>query len=265
MVGVIIGRFQTPYLTDGHRFLIDRVFERHADVIILIGVSKGQPTKRNPLGYEERRTMLQKSYPTALIEAIEDRLSDTEWSQAVDSIIHGLRLNEATLYGCRDSFITYYSGEHKTCILETPHEVSATGVRAQVSKEVLDSEHFRRGVIYATTKRIPSPFLTVDVAMIKAVARVTGDLAQWYDYYVLLAKKSGEQYFRFIGGFVDSSDESITHSAKRELFEETGGVEADDFKLIGETRINDWRYAKDEENIFTCFFTCKYIFGTLRS
>jgi len=246
--GVIIGRFQTPYLTKGHRYLIDTVYNNHHNVIIFIGVSVGQPTKRNPMDYTTRKLMLDDCYPNAIILPIKDNVSDSVWSENIDNSIISATHKDAILYGCRDSFINYYSGKFKTVEIETPHDDNATDIRKKVAENCNCSEQFRAGIIYAISNRFPSPYTTVDVAMIK-------------DDKILFGKKKGEPFYRFIGGFLDSPDESIAFAAKRELSEETGGVEADNFELIGESKINDWRYRNDEENIFTALFKCKYIFG----
>ena len=49
-VGVIIGRFQTNKLHEGHINLISHVLSNHKKTIILLGVSRVQNTKKNPIG-----------------------------------------------------------------------------------------------------------------------------------------------------------------------------------------------------------------------
>ena len=47
-MGVIVARFQTPYLTPGHCELIETVRSRHAKFAIVLGVARVIPTKTNP-------------------------------------------------------------------------------------------------------------------------------------------------------------------------------------------------------------------------
>ena len=48
-VGVIVGRFQTPYLHEGHCKLIDTAMKNHYKVLIFIGVSSTKNTIRDTL------------------------------------------------------------------------------------------------------------------------------------------------------------------------------------------------------------------------
>lgn len=100
-----------------------------------------------------------------------------------------------------------------------------------------------------------SPYLTIDIA-----------ICDKFKDQVLLAKKKDEIGYRFVGGFVDSIDESIKSAAKRECSEETGGnLELINFKIIGESKIDDWRYRDSKEKLFTVFFKCDYINGDFKA
>lgn len=56
-VGVIIGRFQTNKLHEGHINLISHVLSNHKKTIILLGVSRVQNTKKNPLDFASRKAI----------------------------------------------------------------------------------------------------------------------------------------------------------------------------------------------------------------
>ncbi len=51
---VIIARFQTPHLHEGHKQLIGMVKENHAKLIILLGVSPIMSSRKNPYDYYTR-------------------------------------------------------------------------------------------------------------------------------------------------------------------------------------------------------------------
>lgn len=251
--GVIIGRFQCPYLTKGHKFLFESVLTQHKNLIVLVGNHQSQPTERNPLDFITRKLMIQSEYSNAIILPLKDETSDLLWSAGIDTAIESVCKKENCIIYCsRDGFIKHYSGSIKTKELYSDLPDNASEIRKLVSGKSVDNQLFREGVIYGLSNRFPSPYIAVDIAMIKEGEDV------------LLGKKKGEVNYRFIGGFVDSLDESILLAAKRELLEETGRIEADEFELIGEAKIDDWRYKRDKEKIFTVFFKCKYIFGRVR-
>lgn len=243
--GAVIGRFQTPYLHEGHKSTIDKVLERHENLIICVGVHRGQNTTKNPLDFRTRQLMIQVEYPEAIILPIPDMKSNEKWSQNLDRQIALVvpPMTKVTLYGGRDSFIPYYSGKIETQELESPDVfISATNLRDDVMEKVMNSVQFRAGVMYATGRRYPSPFVTCDLAIVR-------------DSKVLLVQKPDEEGWRFMGGFVDSTDGSIRASASREKDEELG----DDLKIgpltyITDIRVDDWRYASTKEKIFTVFY-----------
>ncbi len=160
------------------------------------------------------------------------------------------------LYGSRDSFLNNYTGIFPAQEIETQITDNATELRHHAACNIECSEQFRKGIIYGIHNRFASPYLAVDIAMIDRTN-------------VLLGRKEGNDLWRFIGGFVDSSDDSMEAAARRELMEEASskengsGIYADGFKLIGETKIMDWRYKDDDENIFTALFVCNYISGVI--
>jgi nicotinamide mononucleotide adenylyltransferase len=61
-VGVIIGRFQTNRLHEGHINLISHVLSNHKKAILILGVSRVQNTKKNPLDFASRKAMIQKLF-----------------------------------------------------------------------------------------------------------------------------------------------------------------------------------------------------------
>ncbi len=249
-VGVVVGRFQTPLLTEGHLHLLSYMCERSQTNVVFIGVHSSQPTKRNPLDYATRKRMVEGMYKGINVFPLHDQHSDELWSKNLDDKIEeefSDELCEVTLYGSRDSFISNYHGRYKTVEVECVQCHSSTELREKTGQYPLDSPLFRAGVIYGAHKRFPSPYLCVDVTVIK-------------DGKFLFCKKPGEDKLRFIGGFVDSKDDGITATAIRELWEEAQVV-GKTFTLIGEAKINDWRYVKDEENIFTNLFVFTYAGG----
>jgi len=260
-VGVIIGRFQVSSLHDGHKGLIDHVRSHHKKVLVLIGSTPGiRATRRQPLDYHTRMLMVQEEYPDVIVAPVSDMPSDEDWSVAVDQrIFDTFGGGSAALYGSRDGFIPYYSGSHQTVELAASIEISGSKVRKDVSDEVRSHEEFRRGVIYASFARFPTMYATVDIA----VVRQTDKRAAWE---VVLGRKRNDPpgTFRFPGGFADPvKDHSFLDTAKREVEEELPGGIYKDFKCIGSSIIEDWRYRSESDSIMTTVFVATYEGGEI--
>ena len=241
-IGVVIGRFQTPVLHEGHTKILDTVTGLHSNVIVFLGVPKIQNTKRNPLDFSTRCKLIKESYPDVIIMALPDNRSDEKWSENVDNIISTLFPEQpAILYGSRDSFIPYYSGKNKIQELEPTNTHNATEIRQETANKVLDTEDFRAGVIYGISKQRPVTYPTVDIVVAN------------YDGQILLARKPSEDKFRFVGGFVDRTDDCYETAARRELYEETklSGLKP---VYVASQQIKDWRYAREESGIMTTLF-----------
>lgn len=250
-VGIIIGRFCTHELTEGHKDLIDSVRARHNRVIIFLGSSTLRNTKNYPIDLKHRAAMIRETYPDVDIGSIPDNRSNEAWSKQLDKEIGALLMpgQTCTLYGSRDSFIRAYSGKNHTCELEAEINVSASQIRKEIMINYPSSVDYRAGLIAATGMHYPIAYQTVDVAIL--------DLPK---NRMLLAKKPGETKWRFVGGFSDPRSNSLEDDAKREVQEETG-LEVANIQYIGSTSINDWRYRSEQDKIKTAFFAADYVFG----
>ena len=259
-IGVIIARFQTPYLHEGHKALIDKVLERHDKVMVLLGVTPALATPENPLDYVTRRVMVVNDYPEIEVQALSDKSTDEEWSSVLDSTVRRIfPIGRVTLYGGRDSFASHYSGNFEVREFDgydvPSMDTSATQLRKKIANsKPLGSRDFREGVIYSCTNRYPICFPTVDVAVIKY--NHDGEVS------VLLGTKHGlDTRHVFIGGFVDAKDKNYEAAASRELLEETNSsIGVSTMKYFGSYSIDDVRY-KGQDKIKTMLFTTKYQFG----
>lgn len=259
-VGVIIGRFQVPDLTIGHKFLFNKVIEQHSTVVVLIGCAPVR-NRRNPLDYHQRQAMIRDVYPSVVTMPLCDRPSDAAWSQQIDSLLHSLFPNKrAVLYGGRDGFFPNYKGRNQTVEVPTlPSAKAGTEIRADLKYTPRTAEPFRAGIIYASEVDYPRALPVVDVAILKSFPNGRID--------VLMARKLSEENstgMRFIGGFVDPSDVSLEQTVIREVSEETG-LEVACPQYIGSTHIADWRYRKSDEGVMSSFFTVKHLWGIAKA
>lgn len=252
-IGVVIARFQIDQLHHGHISLLNTVEEKTDRLVVLLGCSSAKLSIKNPLDYNTRRLMIWEQFPKADIFQINDQKSDTVWSKNIDELLTRLYPHdEIILFGSRDSFKSHYSGKFKVEDIEQEIYYNATDRRNQISKsDPISSADFRAGVIYAANSTYPKTFPCVDISILNDK-----------ETDVLLGRKPNEKEFRFIGGFVDPTDETLEAAAKREVIEETGGIEVDNFQYICSRKVNDWRYRGDRDGIITTFFKCNHIFGT---
>lgn len=252
-VGVIVGRFQTPYLHKGHKDLIARVTNVHKTVVIFLGVSPNKRSRRNPLDFEARRIMILQDFPGVSVLPLSDMKDDKDWSHNLDAKIReAYSFASIRLYGGRDSFISHYTGSFPTTEIEATVYHSATSLRDEAGHDVKESPSWRAGVIYGAYNQFPKVWATVDVAPIKHNEDGT--------YEVLLARKPNEKDWRFIGGFSDPTDTSFEDVGKREVREEAS-IEVGDLEYICSHKIDDWRYKDDVDKVMTTFFYATYLHG----
>ncbi|TXH30009.1 MAG: NUDIX hydrolase, partial [Cyclobacteriaceae bacterium] len=106
LIGVIIARFQSPYLHEGHRILIDSVTRHHNKTVIVLGVSPVLGSRKNPLDFHTREKMIKQYYPDVVVLPLPDHPLDNKWSQNLDNLLSNAFPGAGfKLYGIRNSFI----------------------------------------------------------------------------------------------------------------------------------------------------------------
>ena len=251
-IGVIIARFQTPYLHPGHVALLESVQATHQKIVIILGVSPVLGSKRNPLDFHTREKMIKKNYPDILVLPLADHPLDPTWSTNLDTLLaHTFPGASCTLYGSRNSFITYYSGKNNVEELPAHGEFSASKIRESIKDSVIESPEFRSGVIYAYAHTYSKVYPTVDIAVFRNNKKE-----------ILLGRKDNDNKWRLLGGFSDPTDDSFEMAAQRELTEECGPIEVSNMQYEGSFRVDDWRYRNETDKIITTLFSTDWISGT---
>ena len=249
--GVIIARFQTPYLHEGHIDLLTQVKEKHNKLIVVLGVGPITGSRRSPYDYYTREKMIKTAYQDVVVLPLSDHPSDRTWSLNLDQLLSSAFPNEQfVLYGSRDSFIPYYSGRNATVDLPEHGDYSATELRNQYADKVFDSRDFRAGILYAYHNQYKKVYPTVDIAVFRDNKSE-----------ILLGKKSINNKWRLVGGFTDPEDDCYETAAKRELAEECGAIEVGELSYETSARIDDWRYRHEVDKITTILFSCDYQYG----
>ncbi len=257
-IGVLVGRFQVPELHQAHKELLEKIAGWHKKFLVVLGCSPTLVGRHNPLDFQARKLMINAHYPDLPIVPLMDHPDDHEWSKELDRRIREVfPVGSVTLYGGRDSFIPYYSGQFPCREIEPSSYVAASGTleRRNASLEVRSSADWRAGVVYAAYNRYPQVFPTVDIAVTREAEN--GELE------ILLAKKPTEKAYRLIGGFVDPTDSSLEAAARREVAEETH-IEVSALEYIGSYLVDDWRYRNEIDKVMTTVFHARYVFGAIQ-
>lgn len=137
-IGIFVGRFQTPKLHNGYKYMLSEL-QINYDYYGLILGSSLVPNNRNPLNCEIRKAMLEDFVfkNPLFIKEIIDLNNNDAWTTKLDEIIT-YSLNESNinyskddvyLIGSRDSFIPYYRGKFKTVQLEPFGNYNSTELR----------------------------------------------------------------------------------------------------------------------------------------
>jgi cytidyltransferase-like protein len=132
-LGVIIGRFQVPWLHPGHLHLIATAIRECDHVLILLG-SSHKIDDRNPYNVPERVRMIRRIFPQVMIETLWDiEGNDQSWSDSLDAWAsikrNQISCTESILYHSRDSFKDFYKGNNKLREVEEVPGYSGTKLR----------------------------------------------------------------------------------------------------------------------------------------
>lgn len=251
-VGVIVARFQSPFLHEGHKEILDIVRANHPRVLIFLGLSPLKCTFNNPFDFAIRKAMIEESYRDVEVLYIDDVGNNELWSKNLDRMIAktvGPNL-KVVLYGSRDSFIDGYLGHYPTIELVPSKYISASEIRKRIGIKGKNTQDFREGVVYAVQNQFPAFIPTVDLAIIDYDKR-----------RVLLGQKPNQELLRFPGGFTDpKKDKSAEEAAVREGKEETS-LDLVVNGYIGSAMVDDWRYRREQNKIMTFFYVMKYMGG----
>lgn len=246
--GIIVGRFQVVELNKVHKKLIAKVVRRHQKVGVFL-CSNPAPSDQNPIDLLFRFDLVEETYGDKLdVFEMPDLPDDRIWSQELDRRILELRPEgSVTIYGTRLGFTERYSGRYSTEILEAPEDDIPELLDMNIGWDI---KSFRAGMIFASIRRFPTVYPTVDIAV------VNEEMSE-----VLLARKENETKFRFPGGFSDPSDENFEMAAIRELMEECGDIQVDNLIYLGSAQVDDWRYRNAIDGIITHLYACTYVQG----
>lgn len=258
--GVIVGRFQTPYLHKAHEALFKAAAANHEHVLVFVGVTPLAPTKRNPFDFACQEAFLREAecmcQARLTVIPLPDNRDDAVWVAELDRrITEAAPRSEITVYGGRDSFLATYAafsrrGSYHVHAIEEVAEQSSTELRKQAGGMVGRCAAFRHGVIYGLQQQYNSGIPCADVAIFDEQNKS-----------FLFGQKAGEDTWRFVGGHFDPYlDGSLEDTALREAREETG-LELHSPVYVSSFRVEDWRYQREKNQIVTALYIAISGFG----
>ena len=260
-VGVLAMRIQVDELHEGHKHLVHIAHDHCADTFIALGFHGGLRTDRDPLTFEERRAMILETFPASMniqIELLRDHpFSHERWCNWLDDLVASKYGNRpAVMIGSRDSFLGVYKkfGKHKTLFVEPVSDVSGSARRAAIVHSPAMSA--RQAIIHNELHRPAIAYSATDIAIVNDVRQeVLGIVKNWFDGLWSLP-----------GGFVDPErDENDESAARRERGEELPMIKTPEaYSQLGpRIRVEDPRYRKSKDKIYSSLFVTRYRGGDL--
>lgn len=140
-----VGRFQTDELTNGHRKLLDLVYQAKYP-LCFIGSANKQRSKMNPLPPQAIEYMIKTDYPKMTVMKLDDvgfagdSQSDKTWSQNLDSLITEYIMEHEDIESVcgisgYDGFAPHYKGEFLLIRLPRPVDpVHSVTVRENIGR-----------------------------------------------------------------------------------------------------------------------------------
>lgn len=251
VVGIIVGRFQTPSLHKGHRALFRHVIARHKTVLVVLGTTY-TPSENDPYAYEIRVGMITSTFPKQRFKFICSEAlppKDQARSRVLDLRIKAaIGDSKAVLYGSSDSIVHTYQGAYPKRELKPVRSPRATEIRNSIG--IVNSVDFRKGVAWAVRTRAAISYPTVDVAVVDG------------ERVLLIEKADDPGEWRFPGVFFNPElDQSVEDAAERCIKKELRGVRAGSPVEIGSTKVEDWRLRRTKDTIVTYVMRAFYESG----
>lgn len=133
MTGIIVGRFQVPFLHPGHLHLIATSLRECDKTVILLGTPQRTEEslidERNQYGVPHRVRMIKQIFPQVTVSVFYDTESDQDWSDEVDKVAS--IYENPILYHSRDSFKNSYKGRIPLKEVEEVPGYSGTKLREE--------------------------------------------------------------------------------------------------------------------------------------
>lgn len=238
---VVIGRFQPIHI--GHEYNVQKAKELADRVLVLVGSASTARSPKNPWTYEERKKMIQMSFPLINIRPLDDYVYDENfWLSKVQAKVAELEPEGKVgiLGHYKDSSSYYLHSFPDWDFIETGEWAKDTYINAtDIRKHYFEYKPlYLRGVLsdrvwqYLDTfkdteeyKRLQAEYvfyLTYDAREYPVIISTVDAVVVQSGHILLIKRKSapGKDLWALPGGHINPS-EKLANAAVRELREET--------------------------------------------
>ena len=238
-------------------------------IVVVLPVKRYPNSMDSPLDFRTRQMMLNHTFPEITVLPLVDEKYPDIFVKKIEGLVGGI-INPlpSTTFFSDDVTIDLYKLHGGKWPVKDYNASLERAIRKTIATNPINSRDFRAGAIYATNRRFPISWMTVDIAITRKFPKLVDcqNFVGGYGTQLLLAQKAGETLWRFPGGFKDRRDKTIEMAVLREAVEEVIGKTdkpASDFftppRYLGSRNIDDWRYAGDEDGITTVLYETEFI------
>lgn len=247
---------------EGHEKLFKQMFERGKNVIIFLACDHSFPSKKNPLSFEDRRFMIERSLANmgyanraVSIAALPNQRKNAPWAANLDRMIRTLtqnphiETNQVALFHSRDGFGRHYTPHGRFSVIYVPEvaNISATKIREEAARTRAISIGHMEGKVLQQERM---PVLTL--IQVRAIIKNRhGD--------VLMVKydEPNDMGYRFPGGyFAPNKDKDLVACLKRKMEEKFVGVNSMSPVIVGTTAVEDWRHGENGASVQAVVYRC---------
>lgn len=249
-IGVVVGRFQTAFLTDGHKAVLKRAYDENEALIIFIAEETVPFSIESPLPYDVREGMLKEQLRLYGMGKLVQfyKLPDFKYASTISHVIdqvlihkHGGTVNEFTLYFGPTAFLAdRYNGIAKVKVID--HVLTQTS-SVRIRRSAYDMDAFNvshhMGMIHAVGNRVPTPHLFICHIILHGMVDTNQGL--------LGLKKSEMKKLTLPLDEVSGVHNSPTDQAKDWIKKKFPQGVSGDTRLINALKIDDWRFRNSED------------------
>lgn len=262
-IGVVVGRFQATFLTDGHKAVIKAAYEENENLIVFISEETVPFSINSPLPYEVRENMIKEELRILGNKKLVQfyKLMDFKYSSTVIDVIdqvlihkHGGTTNNFTLYFGPTAFLgDRYNGIGKVKIIDN---VLVRASSRRLRQDAYDMNSFNvshhAGMIHAVGNRPPTAHVFICHVILHGTEKVS----------VLTLKEPQFKKLSLPLYHVAGIHEKIENQAKEWLKTQFPTGICGEPKLAGVTKVDDWRFRNSEDFALYITYISRLFSGT---
>lgn len=248
-IGVVVGKFQTPYLTEAHQHLFDKAIEENDQLVIFVLDKHIEFTDNNPLPYRIREDMLLQNFwgesnGRISIYPLQEQKYASVLQHNLDSTLlsHWSASHEFTLYSGADGVGSFYDGLCKVEICEFQSRKKSKQLRSYAFDKEDYEKEIAQGMIHAVGHKPPLCYNYV-----VSIVRARDGL--------ITIKYPDTKYLSFPTIELNSEHNSIIEASFSHITTLVPGASLTQGSHLHSIKVDDWRF-RDSEDF--CFYHAVY-------